>query len=137
MTKTQLRFLAVLLSGLIVLVLFAGLDDLPRKLRAEIATEQKNFATSEKVPLTWATSVGVLAHQSALLVYGGLRGSTIRRSTDGGQSWTTVYQGFSGSKSGEMDGMARGDQVLFGIANGCSVPACAGAVLRSADGGMG
>jgi hypothetical protein len=48
MTKTQLRFLAVLLSGLIVLVLFAGLDDLPRKVRAEIATEQKNLATSER-----------------------------------------------------------------------------------------
>ena len=102
---------------------------------ADLYASHDHFATSEKLPLTWATSVGVLAHESALFVYGGLRGSAIRRSTDGGQTWTTVYQGWSGSQSGEMDGMARGDKALFAVANGCSVPACVGAVLRSDDGG--
>jgi photosystem II stability/assembly factor-like uncharacterized protein len=87
------------------------------------------------VPIAWATSVGVYATDGALFVYGGLRGSAIRRSTDGGQSWATVYEGFSGSKSGHMDAIVRGDKALFAIANGCSVPACLGAVLRSDDGG--
>jgi hypothetical protein len=48
MTKPQLRLLAIVLSGLILAVLFAGLDDLPRKLRAEIVSEQQNLIATEK-----------------------------------------------------------------------------------------
>ncbi len=44
MSKTALRVLAVLLSFLIVLVLAAGLDDLPRDLRDRIGTAQKEIA---------------------------------------------------------------------------------------------
>jgi hypothetical protein len=48
MTKPQLRVLAIVLSGLILVVLFAGLDDLPRRQRAEIASEQQSLATAGK-----------------------------------------------------------------------------------------
>ncbi len=48
MTKPQLRALAIVLSGLILVVLFAGLDDLPRKVRAEIAGEQQSLAATTK-----------------------------------------------------------------------------------------
>ena len=48
MTKSQLRVLAIVLSGLILVVLLAGLDDLPRKLRGEIASEQQNLIAAEK-----------------------------------------------------------------------------------------
>src|SRR5215471_6253836 len=48
MTKPQLRVLAIVLSVLIVIVLFAGLDDLPRALRTEIASEQQGLATAVK-----------------------------------------------------------------------------------------
>jgi hypothetical protein len=47
MTKPQLRLLAIVLSGLILVVLFAGLDDLPRQVRAEIASEQQSLAAAE------------------------------------------------------------------------------------------
>ena len=48
MTKPQLRVLAIVLSGLILVILFAGLDDLPRSQRAEIASEQQSLATATK-----------------------------------------------------------------------------------------
>jgi hypothetical protein len=48
MTKPQLRVLAIVLSALIVIVLFAGLDDLPRALRTDIASEQQSLATALK-----------------------------------------------------------------------------------------
>jgi hypothetical protein len=48
MTKPQLRVLAIVLSGLILVVLFAGLDDLPRKLRTDIASEQRSLIAAEK-----------------------------------------------------------------------------------------
>jgi hypothetical protein len=38
--------LAIVLSGLILVVLFAGLDDLPRHVRAQIAGEQQNLANA-------------------------------------------------------------------------------------------
>ncbi len=94
-----------------------------------------HFASSAELPLDWATSTGLFADGGALYAYGGLRGAEIRRSSDGGQSWATVYAGFSGSQSGTMSGLARGDQALFALADGCSVPACVGAVLRSEDDG--
>ena len=102
---------------------------------ADIFGSTDHFATSTKVPLTWATSNGVFADAGALFAYGGLRGAEIQRSSDGGQTWTTVYSGFSGSKSGTMNGLVRGDAALFALANGCSVPACVGALFRSLDGG--
>jgi hypothetical protein len=48
MTKPQLRVLAIVLSALIVIVLFAGLDDLPRALRTDITSEQKSLATAQQ-----------------------------------------------------------------------------------------
>lgn len=48
MSKGALRFTAVVLCGLIVLVLFAGLDDLPRPVRAEIASERQALAEGRK-----------------------------------------------------------------------------------------
>ncbi|HEX9104672.1 MAG TPA: hypothetical protein VF997_20820, partial [Polyangia bacterium] len=53
------------------------------------------FATTTTQPLSWATSHGVFADDGALYAYGGLRGAQIRRSRDGGQTWATVYAGFS------------------------------------------
>jgi len=46
MTKPQLRVLAIVLSALIVIVLFAGLDDLPRALRNDIKAEQQSLASA-------------------------------------------------------------------------------------------
>jgi hypothetical protein len=102
---------------------------------ADVYGSTDHFATSTKVPLDWATSNGVFADGGALYAYGGLRGAEIRRTSDGGQTWTTVYSGFGGSQSGTMSGLVRGSAALFGLANGCSVPACVGAVFRSLDGG--
>jgi hypothetical protein len=48
MTKPQLRVLAIVLGALIVGVPFLGLDNLPRKLRAEIASEQQTLTTAQK-----------------------------------------------------------------------------------------
>ena len=48
MNKSSLRFLAVLLSALIVVVLFAGLDNLPRSVRAEIGAERAALASAQK-----------------------------------------------------------------------------------------
>ena len=43
MSKQSLRFLAVLLTVGIVVVLFAGLDGLPRDIKTQIAAERKSF----------------------------------------------------------------------------------------------
>jgi hypothetical protein len=48
MSKSSLRFLAVLLSTLIVVVLLAGLDNLPRQVRAEIGSERAALASAQK-----------------------------------------------------------------------------------------
>lgn len=48
MSKPALAFTAIVLSLLIVVVLFAGLDDLPRNVRAEIAAEQKSLVDSRQ-----------------------------------------------------------------------------------------
>lgn len=101
----------------------------------DIYVSTDGFATATVVPGGFATSYGIFADGGALYDFGGLRGSLIRRTTDGGQSWTTVYSGFSGSKSGYINAVTRGDRSLFALANGCSVPACVGALLRSLDGG--
>src|SRR5947207_9800649 len=47
MTKSQLRVLAIVLSVLIVVVLFAGLDNLPRALRTQITSEQQSLAAAQ------------------------------------------------------------------------------------------
>jgi len=101
----------------------------------DVYSSTDDFAETTTVPLGWATSYGVFADGGALYAFGGLRGAEIHRTTDGGQSWTTVYSGFSGSKSGYINAMTRGDKKMFALANGCSVPACVGAVFRSVDGG--
>ena len=101
----------------------------------DIYASTDDFATTTTISLGWATSYGVFADGGALYAFGGLRGAQIRRTTDAGQSWTTVYSGFSGSKSGYINKMARGDKTMFALANGCSVPACVGAVFHSVDGG--
>ena len=46
-----------------------------------------------------------------------------------------MYSGFSGSKTGYMNGLVRAGATMLALANGCSVPACMGAIFRSADGG--
>ncbi|MFN7996627.1 MAG: hypothetical protein U0Q18_23650 [Bryobacteraceae bacterium] len=48
MSRRGLEFLAVFLSFLIVIVLFAGFDNLPRKLRADIDTELQQLPQTEK-----------------------------------------------------------------------------------------
>jgi hypothetical protein len=48
MSRSSLKFLAVLLATLIVVVLFAGLDNLPRSVRAEIVQERSALAAAQK-----------------------------------------------------------------------------------------
>ena len=48
MTKPTLRLLAVILTIAIVVVIFAGLDGLPRDLRAQIGTERTALAAAQK-----------------------------------------------------------------------------------------
>jgi len=48
MSRRGLEFLAVFLSFLIVIVVFAGFDNLPRKLRADIVAEQQQLPQTEK-----------------------------------------------------------------------------------------
>lgn len=52
MNKSSLRFLAVLLSTLIVVVLLAGLDNLPRSVRAEIGAERAALVSAQKQAVT-------------------------------------------------------------------------------------
>ena len=47
MSRSTLRFLAVVLTGLIVVVLFAGLDALPRGVRAQIDGDRATLATAQ------------------------------------------------------------------------------------------
>ncbi len=48
MRRRGLEFLAILLTSLIVVVLFAGLDDLPRNLRHEIGAEHQTLAAAAR-----------------------------------------------------------------------------------------
>jgi hypothetical protein len=48
MSRRGLEVLAVILSFLIVIVLFAGFDNLPRKLRAEISSEEQQLPQTQK-----------------------------------------------------------------------------------------
>ena len=48
MSRRGLEVLAVILSFLIVIVLFAGFDNLPRKLRADIAAEEQQLPQTQK-----------------------------------------------------------------------------------------
>jgi hypothetical protein len=48
MSRRGLEVLAVIISFLIVIVLFAGFDNLPHKLRADIAAEQQQLSQSQK-----------------------------------------------------------------------------------------
>ena len=48
MSRSGLKFLAILLATLIVVVLFAGLDDLPRSVRAQIAPERAALASAQQ-----------------------------------------------------------------------------------------
>jgi len=48
MSRRGLEVLAVILSFLIVIVLFAGFDDLPRKLQAEVKAEQQQLPQVQK-----------------------------------------------------------------------------------------
>ena len=47
MSRSTLKFLAVILSVLIVAVLFAGLDNLPREVRAQIKSEQAALTATQ------------------------------------------------------------------------------------------
>ena len=101
----------------------------------DVYASSDHFSTLRQVPLGWPTSNGVWADGGALHAFGGLRGGEIRRSTDGGVSWSTVFDGIAGSKSGHLDAMVAGTRALYAIGNGCSVPACQGGVVRSDDDG--
>ncbi|HUE02035.1 MAG TPA: hypothetical protein VMR62_20870 [Bryobacteraceae bacterium] len=48
MSRRGLEILAVILAFLIVIVLFAGFDNLPRKLRADIAAEEQQLPQTQK-----------------------------------------------------------------------------------------
>ncbi len=48
MSRRGLEILAVILAFLIVIVLFAGFDNLPRKLRADITTEAQQLSRTQK-----------------------------------------------------------------------------------------
>jgi hypothetical protein len=48
MSKSSLRILATLLAVAIVVVLFAGLDSLPREVRAQIASERTAYTAAQK-----------------------------------------------------------------------------------------
>src|SRR5260370_37497371 len=48
MSKSTLRLLAVLLTVAIVVVLFAGLDGLPREVRAQIGAERTALAAAQR-----------------------------------------------------------------------------------------
>jgi len=48
MSRSGLKFLAILLSVSIIAVLFAGLDDLPRSLRAQIAPERAALTSAQQ-----------------------------------------------------------------------------------------
>jgi hypothetical protein len=48
MSKSSLRILAALLSAVIVVVLFAGLDNLPREIRNQIGAERTAYAAAQK-----------------------------------------------------------------------------------------
>src|SRR5262245_46095929 len=48
MSKSSLRILAVLLGAAIVVVLFAGLDNLPRDIRNQIGAERTAYAAAQK-----------------------------------------------------------------------------------------
>ncbi|HEY2746011.1 MAG TPA: hypothetical protein VGL86_15355 [Polyangia bacterium] len=102
---------------------------------SDVYASSDDFATSMTVPLGWPVSIGVYADGTTLFAYGGLRNAELRRSSDGGQTWTSVFSGAYGSQSSTTNGLARGGATLFALANGCSVPSCTGALLRSADDG--
>ena len=102
---------------------------------SDVFASSDGFATSTTVPLDWATSSGVFADGANLYAYGGERNAELRRSGDGGQTWTSVWAGAYGSQTSSTTGVARGGATLFALANGCSVPSCVGALLRSSDGG--
>src|SRR5580700_9324119 len=48
MSRRGLEVLAVIISFLIVIVLFAGFDNLPRKMRADIAAESQQLPQTQK-----------------------------------------------------------------------------------------
>ncbi len=67
MSKSSLRILAVLLTVGIVVVLFAGLDGLPRAVKAQIAAERKSFSAAQsQVQSAQAEVSRDLASESAL-----------------------------------------------------------------------
>jgi hypothetical protein len=67
MSKSGLRILAVLLTVAIIVVIFAGLDGLPREVKAQIAAERKEFAAAQKQLKADREDVsGELAKETAL-----------------------------------------------------------------------
>jgi hypothetical protein len=67
MSKSSLRVLAVLLTAAIIAILFAGLDGLPRDVKAQIAAEKKSYAAAQsEVQSAQAEVSRDLASDSAL-----------------------------------------------------------------------
>lgn len=106
-------------------------------LEGAVLASRDGFETSVSHPVdTLQATRGVfVGDDGAVLTYGGLRTYEIRRSEDGGDSWTTVFSGGGGSRSGHVDAMWGIGASLWATANGSSVPRSFGALLRSDDGG--
>jgi hypothetical protein len=67
MSKSSLRALAALLTLAIIAVLFAGLDDLPRGVRAQIAAERSAYAAAQSQLKSAETEIaGDVAKETAL-----------------------------------------------------------------------
>lgn len=103
----------------------------------DVYVTRDGFDTFERLQASFPTAVGVHAGAGALIAFGGQRGGIISRSSDGGHSWQTVFQGVAGSKGGHIDQVAAAGATLYGLGNACSVPACFAALVRSDDGGQG
>jgi hypothetical protein len=102
-------------------------------LDGEMRVASDGFATPRTFPVPAAH--GVFAGGATLFAFGGERTMMIRASSDGGATWTDVYDGNGASQSAHVDAMATAGDTLFAVGNGSFVPAGFGALLRSDDGG--
>ena len=102
-------------------------------LDGELRFASDGFASARAIPLPAAR--GIHAGGGELFAFGGIRDLTIVASSDGGGTWSSVYDAAGGSKSGHVDAMWSAGKIMFAVGNGASVPASAGVLLRSSDGG--
>lgn len=99
------------------------------------------FATSTMIAVSSLPATrGIFAGgDGSLLALGGIRSFEIRRSPDGGSSWTSSFSGGGGSQSGYVNAAWSdddGDGDVYAVANASDVPRAFGQLLRSSDGGQ-